>query len=111
MKKSVLLMFAVIAMVLSGCSKDDDDFNVVSIENLSGITWYKTTVFVSETKEGELDIVTDKLSTVEVGESLKIKTNAKYCSISAYNAKGKLISSYRKEITGNKVSIKSTDIF
>ena len=45
MKKSVLLMFAVIAMVLSGCSKDDDDFSY-PMDNIYG-TWVGTSVKVN----------------------------------------------------------------
>jgi len=107
MKRNFIL--SLVVLILSSCS--DDDLDTKTIENLSGVTWYKTTVFVSDTEKGELEIVTDGFSTVEIGESIKVKTNAGYFSISAYNSKGKLISSYSKPFSGSTGKITAKDIF
>ena len=109
MKRNFILFFSLIVLTFSSCS--DDDLSTKTIENMSDVTWYKTTVLVSETENGDLEIVTDNFSTIEVGQSIKVKTNAGFFSISAYNAKGKLISSYRKSFSGNTGKVSAKDIF
>ena len=72
MKKSVLLMFAVLAMVLSGCSSDDDDNFNYPMSSLHG-TWKGTSVKV---KGNWVDIT--KFPYTEFGFSISFYQDGTY---------------------------------
>lgn len=86
MKRISVLLFLMFALFIK-CS--DDELNKRTIINLTGITWYDTTVyFMTLDKESAGN---SHVGTVEVGESCTVTSNNPYFRIHATGEDGKLI--------------------
>ena len=113
--KMSLLLVAVIALsvaFLRSCNKlEQEDFDVKTIENFSGYTWFKTIIFVSDTENGELEIVGDEFATVQIGQRIRVKTDCKYFSVSAKTSTGKRISTKRMKFEGNNGVVTLNDLY
>lgn len=113
--KMNLLLVAVITLsvaLLSSCNKlEKEDFDVKTIENFSGYTWFKTIIFVSDTENGELEISGDEFATVQIGQKVRVKTDCKYFSISAKTSTGKRINTRMIKFEGNNGVVTLNDLY
>jgi len=104
MKKLFLLLL--IVPVLLSCEKDNK--STYEIVNLSGVDWYDTQAWFADTQDAFISY--ESVGDVMIGESFKVTTNNIYISINADNASGKLVLSDRVILSGNKVSIRQSDL-
>lgn len=116
MKSKMSLLLAAVMTIsvafLSSCNKlEEEDFDVCTIENFSGYTWYKTLVYVSDTEKGEYEIAHDGFVTVQVGQTIRVKTDCKYFAISAKTSTGNRIDSRRIKFNNNKGVVTLKDLF
>ncbi len=106
-RKCTVSIILFIAILLSGCSKDDKDSKTIT--NLSGETWYKAQVWFRDSPNGDLNGYKD-VGTVDVGESCIVDTDEPFFYIYAKDAKGKLIMSETISFAGRKTTVTSKDL-
>lgn len=105
MRKVLLLAFAIFALL--GCSKDDDK-NVQTITNLSGVTWYDAELFFKDVQGGDLT-GSSQVGTVAEGESCRVSSDNKYFHLYAKDRNGTLVMS--KDVAlSSSVTVSAQDL-
>ena len=108
MKKLLLKLLLILLFIpfLFSCEKDDK--STYEIVNLSGVDWHDTQAWFADTQDAFISY--EEVGNVMIGESFKVTTSNIYISINADNASGKLVMSDRVILSGNKVSIRQSDM-
>lgn len=106
-RKSVVAILLFIAVLLSGCSKDDKDSKTIT--NLSGETWYKTNILLHDTSDGESQAY-EEVGTVDIGQSIIVDTDKPYFHIFAKDSKGMGIISKTIPFNNDKATVTERDL-
>ena len=117
MKK--LVLFALTALMLMGCKKEDEYANALTITNLSGFTWYKTLVGVYD-DQGKATTYEPSEETVEVGmtitaarkvhgTTITVLKSAEYFDILCRDSDGNTKMTAKLSFSGKNTVVKADD--
>lgn len=106
--KQLLFITAICITLFTGCSKDDDE-PTKTITNLSGVTWYNTTVVFFDTEGGDITDYED-VGTIEIGKTCSVSTEKNIFHILAKDASGKSIMSNDIHLVNNKATVTANDL-
>ena len=102
MKKYILL--ALSAIIFAGCAED----NEVIITNLSGVNWYDTQIWYTNSKDAMQGYT--EVGSVSVGESCSVDTECQFIVVSARDSRGRLVMSDYMDADNGIVTVKDGDL-